>query len=147
MENVNLDMKNEISKGENIEFKFVNKCRTSPATKSRELKLNDIIEVKEEDGVYYRIYLNNSPHYVEVPANNIMLFELKPITWTLDNKEKNSKLVKSNSNENGTIYLSDILERFGYGRLDFEIYPNKPNISRIPNEMYYGKRREYREIL
>lgn len=138
------NVKNEMVIDEYIEFEFVNICRTSPATKSRELKLNDIIQVKEEDGVYYRIYLNNSPHYVEVPVNSIMLSELKSITWTLDNKEKNSKLVKSNSNENETVYLSDILERFGYDSLEFEIYPNKPSISRIPNEMYYEKRREYK---
>lgn len=128
-----------------MEFRFINKCKASPATKNGELKLNDIIEVKEEDGVYYRIYLNNSPHYVEVPANNIMLFELKSMTWTLDNIEKNSKLVKSNSNECRTVYLSDILERFGYERLEYEVYPNKSSISRIPSESYYEKRKEFKE--
>ncbi|HEY8890704.1 MAG TPA: hypothetical protein VIM70_10650 [Clostridium sp.] len=129
-----------------MEFEFVNICRTSPAKKSGELKLNDIIEVKKEDGVCYRIYLNNSPHYAEVPTNNIMLFELKSMTWTLDNKERSSKLVKSNSVEKGTVYLSDVLKRFGYDNLAFEVYLNVTSISRISNDMYYEKRKEYKEV-
>ncbi|MBM7869246.1 hypothetical protein JOC70_000715 [Clostridium pascui] len=127
-------------KSGNIEFEFVNKCRTSPATKNGELKLNDIIEVKEEDGVYYRIYLNNSPYYAETPANNEMLKEFKDKTWTLDNKERSSKLVKSNSDsEEGTVYLSDVLEKFGYDSLSYEVYPKK--INKIPDKLYDEKRK------
>lgn len=129
-----------------MNFKFVNLSNGYYAKKNGERELNDILEVNDEDGVYYRIYLNKSNHYAEVPVNNKMLKELKDRTWTLDNKEKNSKLVKSNSEVDYTIYLSDVLERFGYDRLDYEVYPDKPNISRIPQKLYIEKRKEYRPI-
>lgn len=129
-----------------MNFKFVNLSKECYAKKNGERELNDILEVNDEDGVYYRIYLNKSNHYAEVPVNDDMLQELKIRTWTLDNKEKNSKLVKSNSEMNCTIYLSNVLEHFGYDRLDYEVYPDKPTISRIPQKLYIEKRKEYRQI-
>lgn len=128
-----------------MDFKFVNKSNDFYAKKNCERELNDILEVNDEDGTYYRIYLNKSSHYAEVPTNDDMLQELKTMTWTLDNKEKNSKLVKSNSEINHTTYLSDVLEHFGYDRLDYEVYPDKPNISRIPQKLYIEKRKEYKQ--
>ncbi|WP_026881340.1 hypothetical protein [Clostridium akagii] len=93
-----------------MEWKFVNKRKESYASKSGEYKLNDIVEIKENDGqVYYRIYLNNAPFYVKVPADIILLSQIKDITWT---KEPNTNVVKSNSDEE--IYLSKILNRFNY---------------------------------
>lgn len=123
-----------------MEFKFVNKRNIAPATKNHELKLNDMLEVVEEDGVYYRIYLNNLEYYVELPADNIMLIELKTHTWTLDNTERNSKLVKSGKDN---IYLSDVLERYGYDRSDYEVIPLK--YSGIDKETYDKKRNEFKQ--
>ncbi|WP_446897704.1 hypothetical protein ACSVC9_12000 [Clostridium sp. LBM24168] len=91
-------------------YKFVNRRQEPYSTKKGEYKLNDIVEIKEEDNkVYYRIYLNNAPFYVKVPADIILLSQIKDITWT---KEPNTKVIKSNSAKE--IYLSEILKRFGY---------------------------------
>lgn len=121
-------------------IKFVNLCDPSPATKLGEYKLNDIVEIMDEDDLYYRVYLNNEPYYVKVPADLILLSELKDKTWTLDNTNRDSKIVKCGVLD---IYLSDILNKYGYST-KLELFEN--NIDPIPEELYRKKRLEFKEL-
>ncbi len=124
-----------------MEIKFLNLRVQSPATKSGEYKLNDIIEVKDDNNeTYYRIYLNNEDSYAEVPADLSMLPELKSMTWTLDNKVKNSKVVRCIT---GNIQLQEILDKYGYEGVRYEVLDNFLNP--IPENLYREKRLEYRE--
>lgn len=88
---------------------FLNRHIDRPATKKGEYKLNDIIEVKEDDQDYYYIYINNQGYYVKVPADIILLSQIKDITWT---KEPNTNVIKSCSNSK--INLNKFLNAFGY---------------------------------
>lgn len=123
-----------------MEIKFLNLRTVSPATKSGEYKLNDIVQVKDIESTKYRIYINNGDYYAEVPDDNVMLIELKNKTWTLDNKEKNCKLVKCGTE---STYLSEVLKKYGYNENNYNVFKNDINL--IPDELYKQKRREFRE--
>lgn len=88
---------------------FLNRHIDRPAFKKGEYKLNDIIEVKEDNKNYYYIYLNNEDYYAKVPADIILLSQIKDITWT---KEPNTNVVKSYSDSK--INLNKFLNAFGY---------------------------------
>ncbi len=84
----------------------------SPATKSGELKYNDIFLIRNDDGKdYLHIFLNNKKFgVVELEYNDAIFNKIIQSTWTV---ERNGTTVKSNSfiNYNSkTIRLTQILK-------------------------------------
>ncbi len=130
-----------------MEFRFVALKQDSIATKLGDRKYNDILEVVEDAKTYYRIYLNDlkndnnrtaPKHFVQVEFDENLLLTLKAYTWTLDNKERSSKLVKDETEE---VYLNDIILKTG----NLYTYDGNRDIREndISDEIYTLKRKEF----
>lgn len=72
---------------------------------------NDIVSIKYVDGTQiYRMYLNNTEEYVDLPVDKLMVNELSKITWTKDASTRNvGNFVKSDADD---INLNAILQRY-----------------------------------
>ena len=95
---------------ENFEYIFLKNdgFQTTPGNRLR----NDIIVLNFKNGSKIaRMYLNNSPEYVDIPYDEVMLNEISHITWTKDSKHTNGTFIKSESDEKN---LSDVLKRHGF---------------------------------
>lgn len=133
-----------------MDFKFIQTKNYPVAKKSGERKLNDIIEVNKNGIKTYRIFLNDDntdnnikmpEEYVEIHADENILIALKPITWTLDNSDRDAKLVKSATFQyscDETIYLRDILINSKHGT-EFDIKENDD----INEKVYIDMRKKF----
>lgn len=99
---------------------------------------NDIIKINYVDGeCIYRMYLNNSNEYVDLPSNSIMVSELSKITWTKDTNKDGGKFIKSDADEEN---LNGIIQRYNKN-YRYEIY----NLESEKNEISKSEKNQKRE--
>lgn len=99
-------------------------------------KRNDIIRLEFNDGTEnFRIYINNSEQYVDVPKDNVMINSIAHITLTKDSTEQGN-FIKSDADETN---LKKILEQYNHDsnytlcNIDDEVIDKNLKISKRNN--------------